>query len=102
MWPGLALLILLFLRPRALLLIFILWRTDTNFHVVPDWNVNNYARFFTVPTYLRTFAKTLAMQLELVDQALERGGEHLLVAARGVSRVAAHEGNAHAAQNGDA
>ena len=29
--------------------------------MVPDWNLDNYLRFFTAPTYLRTFGKTLIM-----------------------------------------
>jgi ABC-type spermidine/putrescine transport system permease subunit I len=59
--PGLGLLVLLFLIPMGFMILFSFWRTDPNFNVVPDWNLDNYRRFFTVPTYLRTFGKTLLM-----------------------------------------
>ncbi|MEA2609035.1 MAG: spermidine/putrescine transport system permease protein [Chloroflexota bacterium] len=59
--PGLLLVVLLFVIPMAFMLTFSLWRTDTNFNLVPDWNLDNYARFINVPTYLRTFVKTLGM-----------------------------------------
>jgi spermidine/putrescine transport system permease protein len=59
--PGLAVLVFLFLVPMAIMFVFSFWRTNNDFHVVPDWNLDNYARFFVEGTYLRTFAKTLAM-----------------------------------------
>ena len=59
--PGLILLALLFLIPMAFMLMFSFWRTDPNFNLIPDWNVDNYLRFVRIPTYLRTFAKTLGM-----------------------------------------
>ncbi len=59
--PGLAILVVLFLVPLALMLVFSLWRTNADFKMVQDWNIDNYLRFFNVPTYLRTFGKTLVM-----------------------------------------
>ncbi|OGO54562.1 MAG: hypothetical protein A2Z32_00055 [Chloroflexi bacterium RBG_16_69_14] len=59
--PGVFMLTFLFLVPMAIMFVFSLWRTNTNFDVVADWNLNNYARFFNQPTYIRTFAKTLVM-----------------------------------------
>ncbi len=59
--PGLAVLVFLFLVPMAFMVVFSFWRTNQNFDLVPDWNLDNYVKFFTVPTYLRTFAKTLVM-----------------------------------------
>jgi spermidine/putrescine transport system permease protein len=59
--PGLLVLAVLFLVPMAIMFVFSLWRTNTDFDIVQDWNLNNYARFFTVGTYLRTFLKTLVM-----------------------------------------
>jgi len=59
--PGSLLLVFLFLIPMAIMLVFSLWRTNTDFNIVAEWNLNNYARFFNQPTYLRTFAKTLLM-----------------------------------------
>ena len=59
--PGLLMLTFLFLIPMVIMLVFSFWRTNTNFDVVPVWNLNNYARFFNQPTYIRTFAKTLIM-----------------------------------------
>ncbi|MBA2719779.1 MAG: ABC transporter permease, partial [Chloroflexi bacterium] len=59
--PATIALVLLFIAPMAFMLVFSFWRTNTNFDLVPDWNVDNYTRFFTVPTYIRTFLKTMAM-----------------------------------------
>ena len=59
--PGAIALFLLFLAPMAFMLVFSFWRTDVDFNLVPDWNINNYTKFFTVPTYLRTFLKTMLM-----------------------------------------
>lgn len=59
--PGLAMLFFLFLIPMGFMLVFSFWRTNQNFDLVPEWTLANYVRFFTVPTYLRTFAKTLIM-----------------------------------------
>jgi ABC-type spermidine/putrescine transport system permease subunit I len=50
----------LFLGSMAFVLVFSFWRT-IDFDLVPDWNIDNYVKFFTVPTYLRTFGKTLVM-----------------------------------------
>ena len=59
--PGLAVLVVLFLVPILLMLVFSFWRTNTDFRMVVEWNLDNYLRFFTAPTYLRTFGKTLIM-----------------------------------------
>jgi ABC-type spermidine/putrescine transport system permease subunit I len=59
--PGFLMLTLLFLIPMAIMFVYSLWRTNTDFNIVAEWNLNNYARFFNQPTYLRTFAKTLLM-----------------------------------------
>jgi len=42
------------------MLVFSFWRT-VDFDLVPDWNLDNYARFVTTATYPRTFGKTLLM-----------------------------------------
>ncbi len=59
--PAVLLVVTLFVIPMAFMLTFSLWRTDPNFNLVPAWNLDNYARFIAVPTYLRTFVKTLGM-----------------------------------------
>lgn len=59
--PGLVMLVLLFLIPMAIMLIFSFWRTNSDFDLVREWNVNNYARFINQATYIRTFIKTLLM-----------------------------------------
>jgi spermidine/putrescine transport system permease protein len=59
--PGAVALLLLFIAPMAFMVVFSFWRTDVDFNLVPDWNLNNYIKFFTVPTYVRTFLKTMAM-----------------------------------------
>jgi ABC-type spermidine/putrescine transport system permease subunit I len=60
-WPGLAMLLLLFIIPMMIMLLFSFWRTNSDFDLVRDLNTNNYARFFNQPTYIRTFIKTLLM-----------------------------------------
>jgi len=59
--PGLAVLLFLFLVPMAIMFVFSFWRTNNDFKLVADWNLDNYARFFVEGTYLRTFVKTLLM-----------------------------------------
>ena len=59
--PGLLLLLLLFLIPMVIMFIFSFWKTNSDFDMVQDWNLDNYRRFFVQGTYLRTFAKTLLM-----------------------------------------
>src|SRR4051812_31842293 len=59
--PGLLMLALLFLIPMAIMFVFSFWKTNSDFDMIQDWNINNYARFFNQPTYVRTFIKTLAM-----------------------------------------
>jgi ABC-type spermidine/putrescine transport system permease subunit I len=59
--PGLLMLTFLFLIPMVIMFVFSLWRTNSDFDMVRDWNLNNYLRFFNQATYIRTFAKTLGM-----------------------------------------
>jgi spermidine/putrescine transport system permease protein len=60
-WPGLFVLAFLFVIPMIIMLVFSFWRTNSDFDLVRDWNLNNYARFLNQPTYIRTFIKTLLM-----------------------------------------
>ena len=59
--PGLLMLTFLFIAPLLIMFVFSFWRTNVDFDTVREWNLDNYLRFFQVPTYLRTFAKTLIM-----------------------------------------
>lgn len=59
--PGAVVLLVLFVAPMAFMVAFSFWRTDADFDIVADWNLDNYTKFFTVPTYVRTFLKTLVM-----------------------------------------
>jgi len=68
--PGLLVIVLLFLVPMGFMLVFSFMRTDVNFNLVPDWNIDNYARFFTVATYVRTFLKTLLMAAAVTTAGL--------------------------------
>jgi spermidine/putrescine transport system permease protein len=70
--PGLLVLAFLFLIPMAIMFVFSLWRTNTSFDIVSDWNLNNYARFFNLnaPTYMRTFGKTLLMATAVTGAGL--------------------------------
>ncbi len=58
--PALVMLGLLFIIPMLVMLMFSFWDTQ-DFTLVPVWNLDNYARFVTVGTYIRTFIKTLVM-----------------------------------------
>ena len=58
--PALVMLGLLFIIPMLVMLMFSFWDTQ-DFNLVPVWNLDNYARFFTIGTYIRTFIKTLLM-----------------------------------------
>lgn len=60
-FPGAIALLVLFIGPMAFMLVFSFWQTNVDFDLVPDWNLDNYLKFFTVGTYIRTFLKTLAM-----------------------------------------
>ncbi|MFI5225452.1 MAG: ABC transporter permease, partial [Candidatus Limnocylindrales bacterium] len=71
--PGLGVLVFLFLVPMAIMFVFSFWRTNNDFKVVPDWNLDNYARFFVEGTYLRTFLKTLLMGSFVTVTALAIG-----------------------------
>ncbi len=71
--PGLAVLVFLFLVPMAIMFVFSLWHTNNDFKLVPEWNLDNYARFFTEGTYLRTFFKTLIMGSLVTAAALAIG-----------------------------
>ena len=84
--PGLLLLALLFLIPMAFMLMFSFWRTDPNFNLIPDWNVNNYARFFRIPTYIRTSVKTLGMAAAVTAAGLSLAMPFAYFLVRYVSR----------------
>jgi ABC-type spermidine/putrescine transport system permease subunit I len=71
--PGLAVLVFLFLVPMLIMFVFSFWHTNNDFRIVPDWNLDNYARFFTEGTYLRTFFKTLIMGSIVTGAALAIG-----------------------------
>jgi len=58
--PAVLVLGVLFVGSMAFMLVFSFGRT-VDFSFVGDWSFDNYVRFFTVPTYLRTFGKTLLM-----------------------------------------
>jgi spermidine/putrescine transport system permease protein len=60
MLPALAMLGLLFVIPMLFMLVTSFWSTE-DFELVPAWNLDNYLRFFTSGTYIRTFVKTLLM-----------------------------------------
>jgi ABC-type spermidine/putrescine transport system permease subunit I len=60
-WPGLFVLTFLFVIPMIIMLAFSFWRTNSEYDLVREWNLDNYARFFDQPTYIRTFIKTLIM-----------------------------------------
>lgn len=84
--PGAIALFLLFLAPMAFMLVFSFWRTDVDFNLVPDWNINNYTKFFTVPTYLRTFLKTMLMAAAVTAAGLAAALPFTYFLVRYVSR----------------
>ena len=68
--PAVLVLGVLFIGAMAFMLVFSFWRT-VDFRPVPEWNLDNYVRFFTagevaigplvVSTYVWSFGKTLVM-----------------------------------------
>ena len=84
--PGAIALVLLFIAPMAFMLVFSFWRTDVDFNLVPDWNLNNYLKFFTVPTYLRTFLKTMVMAAAVTAAGLAAALPFTYFLVRYVSR----------------
>jgi ABC-type spermidine/putrescine transport system permease subunit I len=71
--PGLLVLVFLFLIPLLIMFVFSFWRTNNDFRLVSDWNLDNYLRFFNAPTYVRTFTKTLIMGAFVTAAALAIG-----------------------------
>ncbi len=59
--PGLLMLTFLFVIPMFIMLLFSFWRTNNDFDLVREWNLDNYARFFNRSAYYLTFLKTLVM-----------------------------------------
>ena len=84
--PGAIALFLLFIAPMAFMVVFSFWRTDVDFNLVPDWNLNNYLKFFTVPTYLRTFLKTMLMATAVTAAGLVAAVPFTYFLVRYVSR----------------
>jgi ABC-type spermidine/putrescine transport system permease subunit I len=68
--PGALLFLALFLGPLAFLLVFSFWQIDPSLHLLPVWNLDNYVSLVTVPTYFRTFVKTLVMAAAVTLAAL--------------------------------
>lgn len=84
--PGTIALFLLFIAPMAFMVVFSFWRTDVDFNLVPDWNLNNYLKFFTVPTYMRTFFKTMLMATAVTAAGLGAAVPFTYFLVRYVSR----------------
>ncbi len=84
--PGLVALLLLFIAPMAFMLVYSFWRTDVDFNLVPDWNLDNYLKFFTVPTYIRTFLKTMLMAAAVTAAGLAAAIPFTYYLVRYVSR----------------
>jgi ABC-type spermidine/putrescine transport system permease subunit I len=84
--PGLFVLTFLFLVPMAIMFVFSLWRTNVDFDIVAQWNLDNYVRFFAVGTYLRTFIKTILMALAVTGAGLATALPFAYYLVRYVSR----------------
>ena len=84
--PGFAVLVFLFLAPLLIMFVFSFWRTNTDFRMVPEWNLDNYLRFFDVPTYMRTFGKTLIMATAVTAAGLSIAMPFAYFLVRYVSR----------------
>ena len=84
--PGAIALFLLFIAPMAFMVVFSFWRTDVDFNLVPEWNLNNYLKFFTVPTYIRTFIKTMLMATAVTAAGLGAAVPFTYFLVRYVSR----------------
>ena len=59
--PAGLILVVLFLGSMVFMTVYSFWRVNSSFVVETDWNLDNYAKFFSSAAYLRTFGKTLVM-----------------------------------------
>lgn len=84
--PGVLVIFLLFLVPMGFMLVFSFLRTDPNFNIVVEPNLNNYARFINIPTYVRTFVKTLIMAAVVTTAGLALAMPFAYFLVRYVSR----------------
>jgi spermidine/putrescine transport system permease protein len=84
--PAALLFVVLFVGPMAFLATFSLWRIDPDLQLVADWNLDNYVVLATVPTYLRTFAKTLIMAFIVTVAAVATAVPFTYFIVRYVSR----------------
>ena len=75
-------LVVLFLVPMSILVLYSLWRINSHLQIVPDWNLDNYSVYVNEPTYLRTFGKTIsefqAIQWKLADNVTRIEAARLL------------------------
>lgn len=83
--PAFAVLGVLFLGAMGFAVVFSFWKT-VNFVIVPEWNIDNYLRFVTVPTYARTFGKTLIMAAAVTTACLALAMPFTYFLVRYVSR----------------
>lgn len=67
--PISALLLIFFLAPLMVMVLYSLWTMD-GFDVVPRWTLQNYARFFTAGMYVPILLKTFAISLAVTVLAL--------------------------------
>lgn len=48
--------------PLGFLIVMSLWKSDI-FGITPEWNIDNYKRFFEEPVYIRVFVSTIRISL---------------------------------------
>ena len=61
-----------FLMPLIIMIVYSFWRME-GYHVVQDWTLDNYSKFFTLPAYARVLTRTFATSAVVTVLALVGG-----------------------------
>jgi spermidine/putrescine transport system permease protein len=88
LWPFTPIAIVLtlfFFLPLLNMVLYSFW-TTVNFHIVETWNLDNYGRFFSNDTYIRTFLKTVLMAVLVTAAGIATAGPFAYFLVRYVGR----------------
>jgi spermidine/putrescine transport system permease protein len=84
--PAGVILVGFFFAPLALMVVFSFWQTNERLDIVTTWSLENYANFFNNLTYIRTLAKTIAIDAVVTVTCLVMAFAVAYYLARYVSR----------------
>ncbi len=63
-------LIVIYIVPVIVLLIYSFWKLDPSYRLIPAWNLDQFARFFNSPVYPQTLLKSIIFAFQLCGFAL--------------------------------